>query len=197
MLERILGCRTPQLGVVPVDWTRYAEGYPLGAARPLLAELVRPVAGSTTPAEIATARLRERFAALPAAQRQPALTAYVTGELAKILMLDERSLDPHKGLFDLGMDSLMALEFRNRVQAALDHEVPATLLFNYPTVQAIAGYLATVLFGEPRAADTPRPPSTEPGDDLEGLLDRLEHLSDDEIDRLLADGSTAEGQAPS
>lgn len=197
MLERILGCRTPQLGVVPVDWTRYAEGYPLGAARPLLAELVRPVPGSTTPPEIATARLRERFAALPPAQRQPALTGYVTGELAKILMLDERSLDPHKGLFDLGMDSLMALEFRNRVQAALDHEVPATLLFNYPTVQAIAGYLATVLFGEPRAADTPRPPSTEPGDDLEGLLDRLEHLSDDEIDRLLADGSTAEGQAPS
>ncbi|MFI6824219.1 type I polyketide synthase [Micromonospora sp. NPDC050187] len=196
MLERIMARPVPQVGVVPVDWARYAEQYPLGAARPLLADLVRrePTAerSPTVPAE--GPRLRERFAAMPDAKRRTALTEHVTGELARILMLDEASLDPGKGLFDLGMDSLMALEFKNRVQAAFGHEMPTTLLFNYPTVDAVVGYLDTVLFGE-RQPEPESPPPTDPGDDLEALLDNLEQLSDDEIDRLFTNGSTAEGQA--
>ncbi|MFB9547796.1 beta-ketoacyl reductase, partial [Micromonospora sagamiensis] len=195
-LERIMVRPVPQVGVVPVDWTRYAEQYPLGAARPLLAELVRrePAADRSAAVTASGPRLRERYEAMPDAKRRTALTDHVTGELARILMLDEASLDPQKGLFDLGLDSLMALEFKNRVQATFDHEMPTTLLFNYPTVDAVVGYLDTVLFGQ-RQPEPESPPLTEPGDDLEALLDNLEQLSDDEIDRLFTNGSIAEGQA--
>jgi dihydrodipicolinate synthase/N-acetylneuraminate lyase len=51
-----------------------------------------------------------------------------------------------------------------------------------------------VLFGQ-RQPEPQSPSPTEPGDDLEALLDNLEQLSDDEIDRLFTNGSTAEGQA--
>ncbi|MEV0331084.1 SDR family NAD(P)-dependent oxidoreductase, partial [Micromonospora echinospora] len=196
LLERIMAGAVPQVGVVPVDWARYTEQYPLGAARPLLAELVRrePAADRSPTAPAERPRLRERYEAMPDARRHTALTEHVTGELARILMLDEASLDPQKGLFDLGLDSLMALEFKNRVQAAFGHEMPTTLLFNYPTVDAVVGYLDTVLFGQ-RQPEPEGPPPTEPVDDLEALLDNLEQMSDDEIDRLFTNGSTAEGQA--
>ncbi|MFI6230388.1 SDR family NAD(P)-dependent oxidoreductase [Micromonospora echinospora] len=196
LLERVMAGAVPQVGVVPVDWARYAEQYPLGATRPLLAELVRqePTADRSPTVPAAGPRLRERYAAMPDAKRRTALTEHVTGELARILMLDEASLDPQKGLFDLGLDSLMALEFKNRVQAAFDHEMPTTLLFNYPTVDAVVGYLDSVLFAQPQP-EPQGPPPTEPGDDLEALLDNLEQMSDDEIDRLFTNGSTAEGQA--
>ncbi|SCL23245.1 Acyl transferase domain-containing protein [Micromonospora pallida] len=196
LLERIMARSVPQVGVVPVDWTRYAEQYPLGANRPLLAELVRrqPAADPSPTAPAEGPGLRERYAAMRDAKRRTALTDHVTGELARILMLDEASLDPQKGLFDLGLDSLMALEFKNRVQATFDHEMPTTLLFNYPTVDAVVGYLDTVLFGQ-RQPEPESPPPTDSGDDLEALLDNLEQLSDDEIDRLFTNGSTAEGQA--
>ena len=87
-----------------------------------------------------------------------------------------------------------AFREKNRVQAAFDHELPSTLLFNYPTVDAVVGYLDTVLFGQ-RPAEPASPHPTDPGDDLEALLDNLEQLSDDEIDRMFTNGSTPEGQA--
>ncbi|MFY1632298.1 SDR family NAD(P)-dependent oxidoreductase [Solwaraspora sp. WMMB335] len=199
LLERIMARRVTQVGVLPVDWSRYAERYPLGAERPLLAEVVRrepAVAGAS--ADTTTApRLRTQYAALPDASRRTALTDYVTRELEKILMLDESSLDPRKGLFDLGLDSLMALEFKNRVQAAFEYELPATLLFNYPTIDAVVGYLQQAIFGAPDAGRSGAPPQTakSENDELGDLLDNLEQMSDDEIDRMFADSSGVEGQA--
>ncbi|WBB80647.1 SDR family NAD(P)-dependent oxidoreductase [Micromonospora sp. WMMD882] len=196
LLGRVMAGHTPQVGVAPVDWSRYAERYPLGAARPLLTDLLppRPTGAPATAATTSGFRLRERYETMPDADRRVALAGYVTGELAAILMLDEESLDPRKGLFDLGMDSLMALEFTNRVQAAFDHELPTTLLFNYPTVEAVVAHLDSLLF-EQRRPEPDSPAAPDPGDDLAALLDNLEQLSDDEIDRLLANGSTPEGQA--
>jgi hypothetical protein len=179
-MERILAAGAAQVAVLPVDWDRYADEYPIGAGRPLLAELVHrgPAAGS-----------RARFAALSARARAEALTRFLSDELARVLMLDDGTPDPNQGLFTMGLDSLMALEFTNRVQTAVDHPVPATLLFNHPTITAIVAWLQETVFGE-RVA----PPDDVPPDDgLASLLDDLERLSDDEVDRLFADES-ARGQ---
>jgi acyl transferase domain-containing protein/acyl carrier protein len=48
---------------------------------------------------------------------------------------------PDAGLFDLGMDSLMAVELQNRLQRAVGRTLPATLAMDYPTIDGIAGYL--------------------------------------------------------
>ncbi|NEP07915.1 MAG: acyl carrier protein, partial [Okeania sp. SIO4D6] len=45
------------------------------------------------------------------------------------------------GFFEMGMDSLMALEFRNRLQNLTGHSFPSTLTFEYPNIEAIADYL--------------------------------------------------------
>ena len=71
----------------------------------------------------------------------------------------------------------MAVEFRNIVAAALKRPLPATMLFSYPAVEDIARYAAAELFGAP-AAVAPAGKAK--------LLDRIEDLSDAEVDELLA-----------
>jgi hypothetical protein len=75
----------------------------------------------------------------------------------------------------------MAVELRNLLKAdlALDTTLPATLVFDHPTVDAIARFLERLVFGE-----TPPPPAPAPA---AGALDRIEQLSDDEVDRLLSE----------
>ena len=64
-------------------------------------------------------------------------------QIAQLLKLaDSHRLNPAQGLFDLGMDSLLAIELRSRLQKVVEAKLPATLVFDYPSVEAITAYLA-------------------------------------------------------
>jgi acyl carrier protein len=80
--------------------------------------------------------------ALPA-ERRNLLFEHICGEAAAVLGFDRASeLDPEQGLFDLGMDSLTAVELKNRLQTTLGKPLPSTLLFDYPNVQKLTDYVA-------------------------------------------------------
>ncbi len=54
-------------------------------------------------------------------------------------------LDPAVGFFQFGMDSLMSVTLQRSLSESLGEVLPASVVFDYPTVEALAGYLATIL----------------------------------------------------
>ena len=74
-------------------------------------------------------------------------------------------LEPHQGLRDLGLDSLMAVELRNVLQRGIGHALPATLAFDFPTVEALTARLLDRLAaaeGKPAALLVNSAPVVEP-----------------------------------
>jgi acyl carrier protein len=52
----------------------------------------------------------------------------------------EFPLDPRQAFRDLGFDSLMAIELRNRLQTTMRRPLPATLVFDFPSLAALVDY---------------------------------------------------------
>ncbi|MEP7245883.1 MAG: beta-ketoacyl synthase N-terminal-like domain-containing protein [Gammaproteobacteria bacterium] len=107
------------------------------------------------------APLRATLDAAAPGVRKEMLVSLVSAEVAAVLGLDSaHQPGPEQRLMDFGVDSLMAVDLRNRLakRIALTRKLTATLIFDYPTVSAIAGHLADEMLGQapsPRAEATP------------------------------------------
>jgi acyl carrier protein len=97
----------------------------------------------------------------------------------------------------MGLDSLMGLELRNRLESAAAISLPATAIWNHPTVARLAAQIAARMGVALEAAEPQMPGTTssagsnasEPAvtsADLDRLISELEHLSDEEARRLVA-----------
>jgi 3-oxoacyl-(acyl-carrier-protein) synthase/NAD(P)-dependent dehydrogenase (short-subunit alcohol dehydrogenase family)/acyl carrier protein len=144
-----------------------------------------------------------RLAASPPDARRPMLQALVRQAVGRVLKLPPERIDDRAVLGELGLNSLLAVELRNRLESAAGCALPATLAWNYPTVAAVTDFLARTLAGE--AASVPAEgapaPVAEPASDApaqtvrthdeggrdEGVrpCDALEDISDDQALRLL------------
>ncbi len=123
--------------------------------------------------------------ALPT-ERKELLVNYVRDHVAKILRLAPSfPLSQTDRLMDLGLDSLMAVELRSRIGKGLELDRPlsATLVFDHPTIQAIAEYLDKELFEQNEAEASPQ--STASLVDTTSTADNIAELSDEEVEKLL------------
>ena len=131
----------PQLGVLIVDWPKYLERFG-GAVAPLYNELRAGSGRADDRAAVATSAIARFDSALPA-ERRNLLFEHICDETAAVLGFGQGSeVDPEQGLFDLGMDSLTAVELKNRLQTTLGVPLPSTLLFDHPNVRKLMEYIA-------------------------------------------------------
>lgn len=176
-----------EVGVTPVNWSLYLKQYQDRPQPPFLLDMAAPVAGKTAASRSATApkpQLLQQLKTAPANQRRKLLLDYVQRQALHVLGLESGfRLNKEQPLNELGLDSLMAVELRNLIGAGLElqRSLPATLLFDYPSVAAVADYLAKEVLalevnGEAEHAEKPAAPAAE---------DELDSLSDEEASALL------------
>lgn len=144
VLERLWGQSSPQTVVVPLDWRRYTRRFQAGTEPVLTCDLVgqeRAKAESSMAAEKAVLTREALLAASPE-ERPRLLESFLRDQAARVLGFAPSRLDVRQSLNNQGLDSLMAVELRNRMEAALGLNVPVVMFLQGPSVQQLAGRLA-------------------------------------------------------
>ncbi|HTZ16274.1 MAG TPA: type I polyketide synthase, partial [Mycobacterium sp.] len=127
-----------QATVIKANWQRAAKG--LGGSRPAMLDHVLPSAGGTTRGD---SELLRQLHEVPEVERGSFLTEYLRHEVQQFLRLAQPPAATSRFL-ELGTDSLMAVEFSNRLlpQFGGAFTISATAVFDYPTIGSLAEYLA-------------------------------------------------------
>ncbi len=113
---------------------------------------------------IADSPLRQRLLDAPAEQREALIRTEVRAIAAAVLGHESAdAIDPGTPFTELGFDSLGGVEFRNKVTAATGVRLPSTLVFDYPTTAAVAGFLRTRVDGSAPARPGPASTRTKAG----------------------------------
>jgi NADPH:quinone reductase-like Zn-dependent oxidoreductase/acyl carrier protein len=178
MLEAVLRADLTQAAALRIDWSRFLSRPAPDAAPSLLADLVRPGADAS-PAPAAEPTLPDRLRAVPPARGRKLLDAHVREQILRVLGLDPaHRLDAQQGLREIGMDSLMAVELRNRLQSSLGRPLPSTIAFDHPTPGDLSEHLAELVL-EPGTPDARQAAGAENG--------RLAAMSDAEAESAFAE----------
>jgi acyl carrier protein len=190
-LEDILRNGYVQPCVWGVDWSIYLQDYPVGQEPPLVSELAAGTdRRAAAPAAATQAALKEQLETTPPNRRWNVVMAHVRDRAVKVLGIDPSSpIEPGVALNEMGLDSLMAVELRNALSAAVGRALPATVLFKYPSLQALTDFLAYEVLGVAAA-----PPVAAADADIDADLAEIAPLSDDEVSRLLAEEIRAASQ---
>ncbi|MEV7174934.1 type I polyketide synthase [Streptomyces sp. NPDC093224] len=169
-----------------------------GTAGPDRTTAAGPAAATeAAPAPAAETTWEERLAGLPAGERRRALVNLVCTHAAAVLgHADGRAVDPHKGFTDLGLDSLAAIELRNRLGEATGLRLPATMMFDYPSPVPLARYLLEELVPDGGPEETvgavPETPATRRTDRSEAIMNMS---VEDLLRTALQQGTASEGKS--
>jgi aryl carrier-like protein len=93
-------------------------------------------------------------------------------------------LDPHQGLATFGMDSLMTIEFKNRLQTSIGKALSSTIVFDHPTVAALAEYLDKHVLSDVKDSRVPASGGTTEDQMSESM--EVREMSEEEAEAILA-----------
>ena len=155
-LEKLVREDTTTSVVMSMDWSVFEEAV---EDRPLfLDDMLSSAGDDASDGSDSSEDVLTRLRSVPASEREQVLESFLTHEVQAVLRLSAAPA-PRVGFFDLGMDSLMAVELRNRMNRAFTGEYVTsnTVVFDYPDIASLASHLAGELGHLGEASDVPLP----------------------------------------
>ena len=138
-LKQLLQQQAKQTVVFPVDWETFLSQQP---ANPLF-ERVQPKAKAKT---ASTSSFLQQLAKTDPDRQHEVLQSHIRAQIAKVLgFADPEDVDTSEKFADLGMDSLMAVEFKNNLQTSFGNAISLTAAFDYPNVELLTAYISEEL----------------------------------------------------
>jgi acyl carrier protein len=183
-LAHLLATQAVQAAPVHIDWPLFRAVYQTRGRCRLFDQVA--IAPSTAPR---TAPVLDQLRSAAQSERREILVEHVQTTLARVLGLDaSRRPDAQQGFFDIGMDSLTAMELCTQLQDSLGATLPSTLAFDYGTVDALVDFLLRSTFAQPQAL--PAAPARDAGTTDTGAggaigLDGIARMTDAEVEILL------------
>ena len=136
-LERALTLNSANLMIAPLDWIQYLKS--LGIHPNWLADFSSGIESKS---------IVEDLMALDSEDKMPFLKSHIIKIVKEVLGLtSSRSIDEEKGFFDMGLDSLMAVELKNRLQASFGSafKLSTTLIFDYSSINQLCKHISVGL----------------------------------------------------
>jgi acyl carrier protein len=187
-LEKLLAEDAVQVGVLPIDWTKFFDLIPPGTEPAWLSELARSSRVVDGTQRSGSPVLLEKLKAATPGERLELVTTFLRQQAARVLAIDENHLpDPRRKLNELGFDSLTGVELVNGVGRAIGREINPTLLFDYPTLESLASYIVRDVLHLAPEAEAPPDESAETVEaGREQLAEDVKGMSEDEMNTLVS-----------
>jgi acyl transferase domain-containing protein/acyl carrier protein len=135
LLDKILTSRNPFVLAAPLDLKELRRQARIGFMPAIYKKLIQPVSDERE-------TLGSRLARIPPTEHRAIVLRLVQKHILAVLGgHDDRTIAPNRTFKDLGFESLTAVELRNRLNTATGLELPATLVFDYPTPADLCHYL--------------------------------------------------------
>jgi acyl carrier protein len=182
LMERMVELDLVQCMGISMDWGKILGSY----TPPLLSRLAEEVLAGEGPTKKDSSVRKDILAAEPG-ERRGLVEGFLVEQIAQVLKCSPTRVDAHEPLNRLGIDSLMAVELKNRVEADLETNLPVTALLQGPSLSQLAAQLLEGL--DAPTADDPSAPEED------GLEAQVEGLTDDEVEDMLRDMMAKEEKA--
>ncbi|MBI1357400.1 MAG: SDR family NAD(P)-dependent oxidoreductase [Acidobacteria bacterium] len=183
-LQRLMQSGAAQATVMPFNLRHWRQVLPAAAGLPLYAELMEGLSSEEEGRQESSKFRAELLAAKPSARRA-LLERHLAEQIAQVLRTSPDRITKDTPFNALGLDSLMGLELRNRLERSLGAGLPATMVWSHPTIAALAPHLAAKMDAPLEdAVGEPAPPAAEPEPEPAAEIDEL---SDQDAADLLAE----------
>lgn len=183
-LERLLAHPVPVAFIARVDWNKFARAF--RNVSPAFSRLAEPAASPAA----AVSTMRDQLAALPASERAKSLESYLKSIVAAVTKRKVNRIDSESRFGSMGVDSLMAVEVARRVTETLGLRLPATALYNFPTLQLLTSEVARRMELESRPSATPESAVSDAGTPLtQSTAPAIAEMSEEEALQSLLKGA--------
>lgn len=140
-LSELIGAKAAQLAVLPFDWATFKRQWPSARSPSLLTNIFESVEDpadqnnpTETPASDPFSDFRQQLQSANLAKRHEMLLGYLQGKAIEVLELAADEVDVARSLYELGLDSLMAVELSTAIKADLKIEIPMRALIDEPSI---------------------------------------------------------------